>query len=273
MHSQEPPLLSVNNIEVLYGHVILALRNVSLLVPKGKVVTVLGGNGAGKTTTLKACSNLLRAERGAVTKGSILLDGKDIANLSPYEVVKAGVVQVLQGRHCFTGLTVEENLLIGSFIRRADRASVERDLEFVYDRFKLLAKLRARATGLLSGGEQQMVAIGRALMARPRLILLDEPSTGLAPQLVEEIFEIVRRLNEKDCVSFLVAEQNVRVGLRYAHFGYALENGRVTMMGRATDIATDPAVRQLYMGMGESGRRSFKDVKFYNRRARDFVYR
>ena len=262
------PLLAVNNIEVIYDHVILVLKGVSLEVSEGRVVALLGANGAGKSTTLKAISNLLRAERGEVTKGSVELDGERIDQLNPSEVVKRGGVQVMEGRHCFAHLTVEENLLTGAFTRRAGRGEIATDLERVYAYFPRLKQRRSSQAGYTSGGEQQMTAVGRALMARPRMILLDEPSMGLAPQIVEEIFEIVRSLNQKEKVSFLLAEQNTNVALRHADYGYILENGRVVLDGPAGDLVNNEDVKEFYLGVSGSGRRSYRDAKHYRRRKR-----
>jgi len=260
--------LSVNNIEVIYDHVILVLKGVSLEVPEGKIVTLLGANGAGKTTTLKAISNLLRAERGDVTKGTIEFMGQRVDQRTPNELVRMGVCQVMEGRHCFQHLTVEENLLTGAFTRKVSRAELKRDLELVYAYFPRLEVRRSSQSGYTSGGEQQMTAIGRALMARPKMILLDEPSMGLAPQLVDEIFEIVRDLNVKEGVSFLLAEQNTMVALRYADYGYILENGRVVMDGNAKELAQNEDVKEFYLGLSTTGRKSFRDVKHYRRRKR-----
>ncbi len=260
--------LSVNNVEVIYDHVILVLKGVSLEVGRGKIVALLGANGAGKTTTLKAISNLLRAERGDVTKGSIVFDGERIDSLTPAELVRRGVCQVMEGRHCFQHLTVEENLLTGAFSRKASRAELKSDLEKVYAYFPRLKQRRGSQAGYTSGGEQQMTAVGRALMAQPKMILLDEPSMGLAPQIVEEIFEIVKDLNSKEGVSFLLAEQNTMVALRYADYGYILENGRVVMDGIASDLATNEDVKEFYLGLSSSGRKSFRDAKHYRRRKR-----
>src|SRR6266704_7030211 len=260
--------LSVNNIEVVYDHVILVLKGVSLDVPRGGIVALLGANGAGKTTTLKAVSNLLHAERGEVTKGSILFDGLEVHSLSPNDVVRRGCIQVMEGRRCFAHLTVEENLLTGAFTRRDGKAAIARDLELVYSYFSPLKERRGALAGYTSGGEQQMTALGRALMARPSMILLDEPSMGLAPQIVEEIFEIVRSLNQKEKVSFLLAEQNTSVALRYADYGYILENGRVVMDGAAAELAANEDVKEFYLGISSGARRSFKDVKHYRRRKR-----
>lgn len=261
-------LLEVNNIEVIYNHVILVLKGVSLDVPKGGITALLGGNGAGKTTTLKAISNLLHSERGQVTKGSILYRGESVADLSPEQLVKQGVVQVMEGRHCFEHLTVEENLLTGSYTRRDGKAAINRDLDMVYTYFPRLRERRKSQAGYTSGGEQQMCAIGRALMSNPETILLDEPSMGLAPQLVEEIFEIVKKLNEQEGVSILLAEQNTNVALRYAHYGYILESGRVVMDGTASDLRENPDVKEFYLGVAEDGQKSFRNVRSYRRRKR-----
>ena len=261
-------LLDVNGIEVIYNHVILVLKGVSLQVPEGRIVALMGGNGAGKTTTLRAVSNLLQSERGAVTKGSIELRGERIEALSTSEMVNRGVIQVMEGRHCFGHLTVEENLLTGAFIQGGKRRQIADDLEKVYHYFPRLKVRRSSQAGYTSGGEQQMTAIGRALMSRPSTILLDEPSMGLAPQLVEEIFEIVKNLNEQEKVSILLAEQNTNVALRYAHYGYILENGRVVLDGDAASVRENEDVKEFYLGVGGEGRRSFRDVKHYRRRKR-----
>ncbi|MES2072654.1 MAG: ABC transporter ATP-binding protein [Pseudomonadota bacterium] len=262
------PLLSINNIEVIYDHVILVLKGVSLQVPQGKIVALLGANGAGKSTTLKAISNLLRAERGDVTKGAIEFRGERVDRLTPNDLVKRGVIQVMEGRHCFGHLTIEENLLTGAYTRHISRAELKNSLDMVYAYFPRLKERRASQAGYTSGGEQQMTAIGRALMAKPSMILLDEPSMGLAPQIVEEIFEIVKDLNSKENVSFLLAEQNTMVALRYADFGYILENGRVVMEGEAADLSTNEDVKEFYLGVSGAGRKSFRDMKFYRRRKR-----
>ncbi len=261
-------LLSVNNIEVIYDHVILVLKGVSLEVAEGGIVALLGANGAGKTTTLKAISNLLKAERGEVTKGSILYEGGRVEALTPSDLVKRGVTQVMEGRHCFEHLTVEENLLTGAYTRTDGRRAIQQDLEMVYGYYPRLKERRSATAGYISGGEQQMLAIGRALMARPRLILLDEPSMGLAPQLVEEIFEIVRRLNADEGVSFLLAEQNATIALRFAGYGYVLENGRVVLDGEATTLSENEDIKEFYLGLGASGRKSYRDTKHYRRRKR-----
>ena len=262
------PFLSINNIEVVYNHVVLVLKGVSLQVPAGGIVALLGANGAGKTTTLKAVSNLLHAERGEVTKGSIVFDGTEVQSLSPNEVVRRGCIQVMEGRRCFAHLTVEENLLTGGFTRRDGKAAVAADLEQVYAYFPRLKERRDSTAGYTSGGEQQMCAIGRALMSKPRMILLDEPSMGLAPQIVEEIFEIVRDLNSKERVSFLLAEQNTNMALKYASHGYILENGRVVMDGEASALASNEDVKEFYLGVAGDKRKSFRDVKHYKRRKR-----
>ena len=263
-----PIALSVNNIEVIYDHVILVLRGVSLQVPKGRIVALLGANGAGKTTTLKAISNLLSAERGDVTKGTIEFEGERIDKLTPNELVRRGVCQVMEGRHCFAHLTVEENLLTGAFTRKASRGEIRVALEKVYHYFPRLKQRRGSLAGYTSGGEQQMTAVGRALMARPSMILLDEPSMGLAPQIVEEIFDIVGNLNRQENVSFLLAEQNTNVALRFADYGYILETGRVVMDGAARDLAQNEDVKEFYLGLSTAGRKSFREVKHYRRRKR-----
>ncbi|HLO61580.1 MAG TPA: ABC transporter ATP-binding protein [Azonexus sp.] len=260
--------LSINNIEVIYDHVILVLKGVSLNVPKGKIVALLGANGAGKSTTLKAISNLLHAERGDVTKGSVEYKGARVDQLTPNELVKRGVIQVMEGRHCFGHLTIEENLLTGAYTQALSRGELKENLEKVYHYFPRLKTRRTSQAGYTSGGEQQMCAIGRALMARPEMILLDEPSMGLAPQIVEEVFEIVKDLNSRENISFLLAEQNTMVALKYADFGYILENGRVVMEGDAEDLRTNEDVKEFYLGLSSAGRKSFKDVKHYRRRKR-----
>jgi branched-chain amino acid transport system ATP-binding protein len=261
-------ILSVNNIEVIYDHVILVLKGVSLSVPRKGIVALLGANGAGKTTTLKAISNLLHAERGEVTKGSIEFEGDRIEKLSPNELVKRGCIQVLEGRHCFGHLTIEENLLTGAFTRKDGNAAIKRDMEMVYNYFPRLRQRASSLAGYTSGGEQQMCAVGRALMSRPKMILLDEPSMGLAPQIVEEIFEIVKDLNDKEGVSFLLAEQNTNMALRYATYGYILETGRVVMDGEAKMLRENEDVKEFYLGISDSGARSFRNVKSYKRRKR-----
>jgi branched-chain amino acid transport system ATP-binding protein len=261
-------LLSVNNIEVIYDHVILVLKGVSLEVPQGSIVAILGANGAGKTTTLKAISNLLRAERGEVTKGSIEFEEIRVDALTPNDLVRRGCIQVMEGRHVFEHLTTEENLLTGAYTRRDGRSNIQQDLEKVYTYFPRLKERRSSQAGYVSGGEQQMIAIGRALMSRPKMILLDEPSMGLAPQLVQEIFEIVKQLNEQEGVSMLLAEQNTNMALKYAHYGYILENGRVVMDGAGSHLRENTDVKEFYLGMGAKGRKNFRDVKHYRRRKR-----
>jgi len=262
------PILEVLNIEVIYNATALVLKGVSLSVPKGGIVALLGANGAGKTTTLKAISNLLHAERGEVTKGAIMFESERVDRLSPNDLVRRGAIQVMEGRHCFGHLTIEENLLTGAFTRRDGRAAVARDLEAIYAYFPRLKERRKSQAGYTSGGEQQMCAIGRAMMSKPKLVLLDEPSMGLAPQVVEEIFEIVKGLNEREGVSFLLAEQNTNIALRYARFGYILETGRVVLDGAAEALRANEDVREFYLGVAGDNRRSFKNVKTYKRRKR-----
>ncbi len=261
-------ILEVNNIEVIYDHVILVLKGVSLAVPRGGIVAILGANGAGKTTTLKAISNLLHAERGEVTKGDIRFKGEEIQSLSPNDLVRRGCIQVMEGRHCFGHLTVEENLLTGAFTRKDGASAIRHDLELVYNYFPRLRERKSSLAGYTSGGEQQMCAIGRALMSKPEMILLDEPSMGLAPQLVEEIFEIVKQLNSAEGVSFLLAEQNTNIALRYATYGYILESGRVVLDGEGAALRENEDVKEFYLGVGGEGRKSFKNVKHYKRRKR-----
>ena len=273
--TMEPPaapaaarILTLNNVEVVYDHVILVLKGVSLEVARGGIVALLGANGAGKSTTLKAISNLLHAERGEVTKGSIVFDGEEVKARAPNELVRRGCIQVMEGRHCFEHLTVEENLLTGAYTRRDGGGAVRQDLELVYSYFPRLRERRSSLAGYASGGEQQMCAIGRALMSRPKMILLDEPSMGLAPQIVEEIFEIVHRLNEKEGVSFLLAEQNANMALKYARYGYILENGRIVMDGEAKALRENEDVKEFYLGIAEGKRKSFRNAKHYKRRKR-----
>jgi branched-chain amino acid transport system ATP-binding protein len=260
-------LLIVNNIEVVYSHVILVLKGVSLKVKKGGITALLGGNGAGKSTTLKSISNLLASERGEVTKGSVTFSDEYIHDLDPAQLVKKGVIQVMEGRHCFEHLTVEENLLTGAYTRSNSR-EVKEDLERVYNYFPRLRERRSSLAGYTSGGEQQMIAIGRALMAHPTMILLDEPSMGLAPQLVKQIFEIVAEINKKEGVTILLAEQNTNIALQYAEYAYILENGRVVMEGTAESMRDNEDVKEFYLGISGEGRQSFKDVKQYRRRKR-----
>ncbi|GAA4331192.1 ABC transporter ATP-binding protein [Variovorax defluvii] len=266
--STSKTLLDVNGIEVIYNHVILVLKGVSLSVPEGGIVALLGGNGAGKTTTLRAVSNLLAGERGAVTKGSIELRGERIEALSPAELVKRGLIQVMEGRHCFAHLTIEDNLMTGAYTRTDGKAAVMQTLEKVYTYFPRLKTRRASQAAYTSGGEQQMCAIGRALMANPSMVLLDEPSMGLAPQIVDEVFGIVKDLNEKEKVTFLLAEQNTNMALRYADYGYILENGRIVMDGEAQSLRENEDVKEFYLGVGGADRKSFRDVKSYKRRKR-----
>ncbi len=266
---ESPPatVIQVNGIEVIYNHVILVLKGVSLSLPEGRIVALLGGNGAGKTTTLRAISNLLKSERGEVTKGSIELPGERIENLTPADLVQPGVVQVMEGRHCFAHLTIEENLMTGAYTRH-NKAEVAANLEKVYNYFPRLKTRRTSQAAYTSGGEQQMCAIGRALMANPSVVLLDEPSMGLAPQIVEEVFNIVKDLNQKEKVTFLLAEQNTHMALQYADYGYIMESGRLVMDGAASDLANNADVKEFYLGVGGDERKSFKDVKSYKRRKR-----
>ncbi len=263
-----PLILDVNNVEVIYDRVILVLKGVSLAVPRGGIVAILGANGAGKTTTLKAISNLLRAERGEVTKGSITFDDHRVDNLSPHQLVRAGCIQVMEGRQCFVHLTIEENLLTGAFTRKDGKRAINDDLERIYTYFPKLKDRRKSQAGYTSGGEQQMMAFGRAMMSRPKMILLDEPSMGLAPQIVEQIFEIVRDVNQRENISFLIAEQNTNMALRYAHYGYIMETGRIVMDGAASALRENEDVKEFYLGVSGGGRKNFKDLKFYKRRKR-----
>ena len=264
---KDTDLLIVNNIEVVYNHVILVLKGVSLNVKKGGITTLLGGNGAGKTTTLKSISNLLASERGEVTKGTISFDNADVHALDPSQLVRLGVIQVMEGRHCFEHLTVEENLLTGAYTRKNNK-DIKKDLERVYEYFPRLKDRRTSQAGYTSGGEQQMIAIGRALMANPRMILLDEPSMGLAPQLVKQIFEIVSKINKQEGVTILLAEQNTNMALQYAEYAYILENGRVVMEGSAKSMRDNEDVKEFYLGISGEGRQSYKDFKQYRRRKR-----
>ncbi|MBN8939527.1 MAG: ABC transporter ATP-binding protein [Rhizobiales bacterium] len=261
-------ILAVSNIEVVYDHVILVLKGVSLTVQRGGIVAILGANGAGKTTTLKAISNLLHAERGEVTKGAIVFEGEQVDHLSPNDLVRRGCIQVMEGRHCFGHLSIEENLMTGAFTRRDGKAAIRADLEKIYNYFPRLKQRRGSMAGYTSGGEQQMCAIGRALMSRPKMILLDEPSMGLAPQIVEQIFEIVKDINAKEGVSFLLAEQNTNMALRYATYGYIMETGRVVMDGTAQSLRENEDVKEFYLGVAEGNKKSFRDVKSYKRRKR-----
>jgi len=259
-------ILSVRGIEVIYDSVILALRGVSLDVPKGSIVTLLGGNGAGKSTTLKSISTMLALERGKVSKGAIHFRGERTDTLTPGDLVARGMIQVMEGRMCFGHLTVEENLIAGAYSRKITRAELRQDLEQVYHYFPRLKQRRTSQAGYTSGGEQQMTAIGRAMMAKPTMLLLDEPSMGLAPQIVAEIFEIVRELNRKEGVSILLAEQNTSVALKNAAYGYILESGRIVMSGPAGELSANKDVREFYLGMSGEGRKSFRDRKSYRRR-------
>jgi len=268
MNKPQANALSIKNIEVIYDHVILVLKGVSLEVPEGSIVALLGANGAGKTTTIKSVSNILGTERGEVTKGSIEFMGERVENLLPSDLVNKGVVQVMEGRHCFEHLTVEDNLLTGAYIRKDSRQVIADDLDKVYSYFPRLKDRQKSQAGYTSGGEQQMIALGRALMAKPKVILLDEPSMGLAPQLVEEIFEIVKELNENEKVTFLLAEQNTSVALRYASYGYILENGRVVMDGEANELAENEDVKEFYLGLSGGDKKNFRNVKSYRRRKR-----
>jgi branched-chain amino acid transport system ATP-binding protein len=261
-------ILSVNNIEVIYDHVILVLKGVSLTVPRGGIVALLGANGAGKSTTLKAISNLLKAERGDVTKGAILFENERVDTFSAADLVRRGCIQVMEGRHCFGHLTIDENLLTGAFTRKDGSRAIKRDMEMVYDYFPRLRQRQKAQAGYTSGGEQQMCAIGRALMSRPKMILLDEPSMGLAPQVIEEIFEIVKDLNAKEGVSFLLAEQNTNMALKYATYGYIMETGRIVMDGDAKSLRENEDVKEFYLGVAEGDKKSFRDVKSYKRRKR-----
>jgi branched-chain amino acid transport system ATP-binding protein len=268
MEQMSKPILSVNNVEVIYDHVILVLKGVSLHVPEGGIVALLGANGAGKSTTLKSISNLIKSERGDITKGSIEFQGERIDGIPPNRLVRRGLIQVMEGRHCFGHLTVDENLLTGAFTRADGRAAIARDMDLVYGYFPRLRDRRSSLAGYISGGEQQMCAIGRALMSRPKMMLLDEPSMGLAPQLVEEIFEIVRKLNQQENVSILLAEQNTNVALRFASYGYILENGRVVLDGEAASLRDNEDVKEFYLGVAGEHRKSFRNVKAYKRRKR-----
>lgn len=262
------PILSVNNIEVIYDHVVLVLKGVSFTVPRGGIVAILGANGAGKTTTLKAISNLIRAERGDVTKGSIQFEDERIDKLTPSELVQRGCIQVMEGRHCFGHLSIDENLMTGAFTRKDGNKAIKADLERVYDYFPRLRQRKNAMAGYTSGGEQQMCAIGRAMMSKPKMILLDEPSMGLAPQIVEEIFEIVKDLNIRENVSFLIAEQNTNMALKYATYGYIMETGRIVMDGEASALRENEDVKEFYLGVGGADRKSFRDAKSYKRRKR-----
>lgn len=261
-------ILCVNNIELIYDGAILVLKGVSLSVPAGSIVALLGANGAGKTSTLKAISRLVQSERGEMSRGNIVFDGVETNNLSPDQLVRKGCIQVMEGRRCFAHLTIEENLLTGAYTRRDGAAAVQNDLEQIYGFFPRLKERRRSQAGYTSGGEQQMCAIGRALMSRPKMILLDEPSMGLAPRVVEEIFEIVALLNAQLGISYLVAEQNALVALKYAQHGYVMENGRVVLEGTADDLKSNDDIREFYLGVSGGDRINFRDTKSYSRRKR-----
>ena len=265
---EQAPLLKVNNIEVIYEHIILVLKGVSLEVPSGGIISLLGANGAGKTTTLKAISNLVKAERGEVTKGTIEFEGKRIDRMYAPAVVKMGLIQIMEGRRTFEHLTVEDDLLTGAYTRGYDKKGIKEDIELVYNYFPRLVERRRVKTGYISGGEMQMCAIGRALMARPKLMLLDEPSMGLAPLLVQEIFEILSRLNKEENVAMLLAEQNAAMALQFAQYGYIMENGRVVLDGDAETLRDNADVREFYLGLTDIGKKSYRDVKHYKRRKR-----
>ncbi|WP_422368181.1 ABC transporter ATP-binding protein [Pelagibius sp.] len=253
-------ILEIDTIEVVYDNVIAALHDVSLTVPRRKIVALLGGNGAGKSTTLKSVSTMLAAERGKVTRGTITYDGTPVKNQGPAEMVGLGMVQVLEGRRCFGHLTVEENIIAGAYSRKLSKAEIRNELDKVYGYFKRLKERRKSQAGFTSGGEQQMIAVARAMMAKPKMLLLDEPSMGLAPQLVAEIFNIVRELNEKEGVSILLAEQNTNVALRNADYGYIVETGHVMLHGTADSLLNDEKVKELYLGISKEGRKNFRDV-------------
>ncbi len=265
---QTLPLLRVNNIEVVYEHIILVLKGVSLTVAKGAIVALLGANGAGKSTTLKAISSLLRAERGAIVKGSIEFCGQRIDGLDPSAVVRMGIIQVMEGRRCFEHLSIEENLLCGAHTRADGHSAIHDSLELVYTYLPRLRAKRHSQAGYTSGGEQQMTALGRALMAKPTMILLDEPSMGLAPDLVAEIFEIIQTLNRREGVTFLLAEQNTHMALRHSSFGYVIETGRMVMEGEAQTLLANEDIKEFYLGLGERGRKNYRDAKHYRRRKR-----
>jgi len=264
-------MLSLNNIEVIYSNVVLVLRGVSLEVPEGQIIAILGANGAGKTTTLKAISGLLVREEGQITRGSIEFNGQRIDQLPPEDIVQMGIVQVLEGRRLFEHLTVEEDLIVGALARRraSGRTSINQDLEQVYHYFPQLKDLRKRTSGYLSGGEKQMLVIGRALMAHPQVMLLDEPSLGLAPRLVEEIFQIIRRISAEEKMSILLVEQNARVALEVASYAYVMESGRVVLDGPSAQLRENEDIKEFYLGLTQLGqRKSYRDVKHYKRRKR-----
>jgi branched-chain amino acid transport system ATP-binding protein len=261
-------MLKLNNIEVIYNDVILVLKGVSLEVPDGKIVTLLGANGAGKTSTLKAISGVLLTELGEVTDGSIEFGGQRIDRMDPEEIVKLGIVQIMEGRRLFEHLTVEENLFAGAYSRR-DSAEIREDLNKIYDYFPKLGELCRATSGYLSGGERQMLVMGRALMARPKVMLLDEPSLGLSPLLVKEIFKLIRRINEQEDVSILLVEQNARIALRLADYGYVMENGRIVLDGPSEKLQENEDIKEFYLGLSQKGKRkSYREVKHYRRRKR-----
>ena len=253
-------ILEIKNIEVVYDDVILAISDVSLNVPKGSIVALLGGNGAGKSTTLKSVSTMLASERGKVTKGSITYNGQQVEKLNPSDMVNLGLVQVLEGRRCFGHLTVEENIISGAYTRKLSKSEINSELDRMYGYFPRLKERRKSQAGFTSGGEQQMIAVARAMMAKPKMLLLDEPSMGLAPQLVEEIFNIVKELNDKEGVSILLAEQNTNIALRNADYGYIIETGQVMLDGSANSLLNDDKVKEFYLGISSEGRKNFRDV-------------
>ncbi|MEM7210062.1 MAG: ABC transporter ATP-binding protein [Pseudomonadota bacterium] len=260
MSANPDNILEIRDIEVVYDNVIAALHGVSLNVQRGKIVALLGGNGAGKSTTLKAISTMLHAERGKVTRGSITYDDAPVNNHNPTDMVRRGLVQVLEGRRCFGHLTVEENIIAGAYSRKLSKTEIRDELDKMYNYFDRLKIRRKSQAGYTSGGEQQMIAVARAMMAKPKMLLLDEPSMGLAPQLVEEIFNIVKELNEKEGVSILLAEQNTNIALRNANYGYIIETGRVMLDGTAESLLNDDKVKELYLGISKEGRKNFRDV-------------
>ena len=260
MTNNTKDILKIENIEVMYDSVISALHDVSLSVPRGKIVALLGGNGAGKSTTLKAISTMLASERGKVTKGKIIYDGTSVTNQNPTEMVGLGMVQVLEGRRCFGHLTVEENIITGAYSRKLTNSEMKDELDKIYSYFNRLKDRRKSQAGFTSGGEQQMLAVARAMMAKPKMLLLDEPSMGLAPQLVSEIFKIVKELNEKEGVSILLAEQNTNIALKNSDYGYIIETGNVKLHGTAEKLLNNDEVKELYLGISKQGRKNFRDA-------------
>ena len=260
MTNNSKDILKIENIEVMYDSVISALHDVSLSVPRGKIVALLGGNGAGKSTTLKAISTMLASERGKVTKGKIIYDGTSVTNQNPTEMVGLGMVQVLEGRRCFGHLTVEENIITGAYSRKLTNSEMKDELDKIYSYFNRLKDRRKSQAGFTSGGEQQMLAVARAMMAKPKMLLLDEPSMGLAPQLVSEIFKIVKELNEKEGVSILLAEQNTNIALKNSDYGYIIETGNVKLHGTAEKLLNNDEVKELYLGISKQGRKNFRDA-------------